>query len=181
MKTTFIFKKNIHFLLIFTITAAFLPQFAFSQATNPKSHAAAVTVNAYSVITVTPGTVPTLAIPGGATAVVTAGVDNMTVTDNTTVLKWGTNSVNPMKVTIAATSISPKYTLQVLANNIAVVSGVAGTAAPQFSISTGAQSLITNIGLSSGSCNILYTGIAPASQGMGNFTYSITFTIIAGS
>ena len=56
MKSTSVFKKNINFLVIFTITAAFLPRFAFSQATNPKSHAVTVNVSAYSIISVTPAT-----------------------------------------------------------------------------------------------------------------------------
>jgi hypothetical protein len=46
-------------------------------------------------------------------------------------------------------------------------------------LSTSAQDLLLNIGRSSGSCTLLYTGIALASQGTGNDVHVITFTVAA--
>jgi hypothetical protein len=176
-KTISVLHRSIYFFVIFTITSTFLSWVTFAKT---RSHNVTLTVNAVSVISVMPTTVPTLTIPTGGTAVAIAGVDQMTVTDQTTVLKWGTNST-PMKVTIATTNGSPKYTLQVVATNISSTPSGAGLAAAQFTLSTTAQNLITNIALSMGSCNVLYTGIALASQGTGNDIHSITFTITSGS
>jgi len=175
--TSLFYKSKISFIAI-TLFLILLPRISFGQTYGTASHNVTVIVNAITVISVTPTTVPTLTIPGGATAVVTAGVDQMTVTDNTTVLKWGTNQTL-RKITIYTSLASPLYTLQVLATNIVATPGTAGLAAGQFTISTLAQDLITNLAQSSGHCTLVYTGVALASKGIGTDSHTLTLTITA--
>jgi hypothetical protein len=177
-KTISIFDKSIYFLVILTITVAFLPRFAIGQVS--KTHRITVVVNPVTVMLVTVGTI-NLDIPNGATAVVIAGQDAMTVTDNTCLLKWGTNS-SAKKVTIYTSLSTPIYTLKVLATNL-VINGTILSPAPQsvgeVTISPSVQDLLTNIANSSGHCTLQYTGISLASQGIGNDSHTLTLTIAA--
>jgi hypothetical protein len=108
-----------------------------------------------------------------SSANVVAGQNQMSVTDQSTSLLWGTNS-SLRKVSVSTSLAAPKFTLKLLALNPTV-----GNAAPQVTLSTSAQDLLLNIGRSSGSCTLLYTGIALASQGTGNDVHVITFTVAA--
>lgn len=107
----------------------------------------------------------------GANAV--AGVDAMTVTDQSTTLLWGTNS-SLRKITVSTSLGTPLFTLKVLAVNPTV-----GTASPEVTLSTLSADFMLNIGRSSGSCSLRYTGIALASQGTGTDAHTITFTVQA--
>jgi len=166
-KATSVFYKNIYFIVIIAISIAFLPQFAFGQTAN---HTVTVIVNPVTVINISVGTI-NLDIPSGATAVVVAGQDQMTVTDQTSTLLWGTNS-SLQKITINTSLAVQKFTVQAIA-----LSPTVGTAAPAVTLSTTALDFITNIGRSSGSASVQYTGIALASQGIGLDSHVITFTI----
>ncbi len=174
-KTTFFFNKNIYFLALLTIIIVFLPRFAFGQTYGTANHQATVTVNVITVWTLTPGTI-NLAIPGG-TAVAVAGQDQMTVTDNSSLLKWGTNTTLK-KITIQS-SITPVYELHVLVTNIAATPGTAGTVPGEVILSLTPQDLLRDLARSSGHCTLLYTLFANASQGIGNESYSLTLTMAA--
>jgi len=104
---------------------------------------------------------------------VVAGQNQMSVTDQSTSLLWGTNS-SLRKVSVNTNLAAPKFTLRLLALN-----PTAGNAAPQVTLSTSANDLLLNIGRSSGSCTLQYTGIALASQGTGTDVHVITFTVAA--
>ena len=100
-----------------------------------------------------------------------AGQDQMMTTDQTSTFSWGINS-SLKKVTVTTSLAAPKYTLQ-----LAAVNPTVGTAASQVTLSTTANDLLTNLGRSSGSCSLLYTAIALASQGTGTDSHTITFTV----
>jgi len=175
MKTKSTVQKFNYVLITLSIFIVFLTQITWAQKT--VRHNVAVIVNTVSVISVTPGSV-TLTIPS-VSAVMTAGVDQMSVTDQSTLLKWGTNAT-PMRVTIATNNGSPKYTLQIQAINISATPSGASAVSP-FTVSTTAQTLVTGLGKSQGSCNVVYTLNALASQGTGNESHQITYTITSGS
>ncbi len=105
----------------------------------------------------------------GANAV--AGVDAMSVTDQTSTLLWGTNS-SLQKITVNTSLVTPLYTLKLLA-----VTPTSGTAASEVNLAGTAQDFILNIGRTSGSCGLRYTAVALASQGTGTDAHTITFTI----
>lgn len=102
-----------------------------------------------------------------------AGEDQMSVSDQSTSLLWGTNS-SLRKISVSTSLAAPKYMLQLLALNPST-----GTAAPEVTMSAASRDLLLNIGRSSGSCTLRYTGIALASQGTGNDVHVITFTVAA--
>jgi hypothetical protein len=62
---------------------------------------------------------------------------------------------------------------------IVAVNPTAGNAAAEVTLTTTASDFLTNIGRSSGSCGLLYTAIALASQGTGTDSHTITFTVQA--
>lgn len=171
-KMIFVFSRHIYFYIRLALVFLFLSQFVFSQTT--RSHVVTVNVVKVVCVSVTPATINTLNIPGGATAVVTAGVDQMTVTDQTTLLKWGTN-VSLTKISMSSSLNPQQYILQAL-----VISPPIGTA-NNVTVSNIDQDLWTSIGPSSGSVNVRYTGIVLASQGIGTGSdvHPITFTISA--
>lgn len=128
-------------------------------------------------VTVTVATINNIQISGGAInlsltgADAVAGVDLMTVTDQTSVFLWGINS-SLRKVTAQTDLISPQFTLKVVA-----VNPTQGTASAEFTLSTTAQDFLINLGRSTGNCSIRYTGEVLASQGTGTDAHTITFTI----
>ncbi|HEY6951754.1 MAG TPA: hypothetical protein VI758_05070 [Bacteroidota bacterium] len=151
----------------FAILMVLAPSLAFSQVYGTAGHIVTVKVQPVTVLQLNAGIV-NMNITG-ANAV--AGQDQMTVTDQTTSLLWGTNS-STKKISVSTSLASPLYTLKVLA-----VSPTVGTAAPQVTLSTLGADLLLNIGRSSGSCKLQYTGIALASKGAGSDSHTITFTV----
>jgi len=157
-------------ILCFALLAVFLgilPKKAFSQTYGSATNRITVTVQSITVMQISTGII-NLNI-SGANAI--AGQDQMMATDQTSTLLWGINS-SLKKVTVKTSLVTPKYTLQLVAVNPTV-----GTAASQVTLSTTANDFLTNIGRSSGSCGLLYTAIALASQGTGTDAHSITFTV----
>ena len=138
---------------------------SFSQA----SHTVTVVVQPVSLIQVNVGTINLNMT--GANAI--AGQDQMSVSDQSCTLLWGTNS-SLQKISISTNLATPLFTIKVEA-----LSPSTGNANPEFTLSSIAQDLILDIGRSSGSSNIRYTGVALASQGTGTDSHVITFTIQA--
>lgn len=104
-----------------------------------------------------------------ATAV--AGQDKMTITDQSSSIRWATNSAN-RKITVATDLAVPIFTLRVQA-----IGPSQGVAAPEVTLTTTATDLLLNIGRSMGTAGLRYTGIAYASQGTGTDSHVVTFTI----
>ena len=100
-----------------------------------------------------------------------AGQDQMTITDQTTGLAWGTNS-SARKISVSTNLATPRFTLKIVALN-----PTRGTAAPEVTLGTVANDLLLDIGRTSGTCTLMYTGIALASEGAGTDTHTITFTV----
>ena len=130
-------------------------------------HSVTVQVSQITLVQVSAGTVNLNIAAGSAVA----GQDQMSITDQTTNLLWGVNS-SARKITVMTNLAAPHFTLKVQA-----VNPTQGTAAPQVTLSTTAQDFLTNIGRSTGTCALVYTGIALASQGTGNDAHLITFTV----
>jgi hypothetical protein len=175
MKTIPYFHRRIYYLILLSLFVVFLTQMTFAQKT--ARHNVIVVVNTVTVLSVPSGSV-TLTIPS-VSAVMTAGVDLMSVSDQSTILKWGTNAT-PMRITIQTDNGSPAFTLQAYAVNISATPSGASAVA-QFTVTTAPQTFITGLGRSQGSCNVLYTAYANASQGIGNDSHLIRFTITSGS
>ncbi len=133
------------------------------------SHTLTVNVQPITVLQLSSGIV-NLNITGSNA---TAGQDQMTVTDQTSSLLWGTNS-SLKKISVNTSLSAPLFALKILA-----VNPTAGTAATQVTLSTTATDFLLSIGRSSGSCALLYTGVALASQGTGTDAHTITFTVQA--
>jgi hypothetical protein len=118
-----------------------------------------------------------LAVQGGAVmlnvtdANVTAGVDAMTVQDQSTRLAWGTNS-SARKITAQTSLAAPLFQLR-----LAAVGHTRGNPAPEMLLGTSPQNLMLDIGRSLGSCTLRYTGTALASRGVGTDIHTITFTV----
>jgi len=142
-----------------------LPSILLSQVT--AHHTVTVVVQTITLLQINVGTVA-LNITGAG---LIAGQNQMTATDQSTTISWGTNS-SLKKITVKTNLAAPIFTMQVIALNPTV-----GTAAAQVTLSTVASDLIINIGRSSGSSSLQYTGVALASQGIGKDTHSITYTI----
>ena len=158
-------------IFLLTVLASFiilLPGQSFCQVYT-SSHVVTVVVQPVTVIQVNVGSI-NLNITG-ANAI--AGQDEMTVIDQSSILLWGTNS-SMQKITIKTDIATPIFVTKVVALNPGV-----GTAAPEVTLSTIAQDFVLNIGRSSGSSILQYTGIALASQGTGTDSHIITFTVQA--
>ena len=136
------------------------------------SHAATITVSNIAVVGVSSGVV-SLSITGAGAV---AGVNQMTTTNQSTTLSWGANT-STAKISVKTSLVTQKYTLQVQAVNITGVPSSSGIAAPVVTLSTTSTDFMTGIGLKRGTCNLLYTGIALASKGIGSESHTITFTI----
>ncbi len=133
------------------------------------NHTVTVQVNSITAVQVTAGTV-NLNITN---AEAVAGQDLLTVTDQSTSLLWGINSGN-RKITASSNLASPVYTLQLVA-----VNPTRGSAQPQFTLNSLPHDLLRDVGRSSGTCTLRYTGSALASQGTGSDLHTITFTVQA--
>jgi hypothetical protein len=159
---------NKHFFILLSVLFfGILPNLAYSQTYGTATNRITVKVQAITVLQINAGII-NLSITGSNAI---AGQDQMMTTDQTSSLLWGTNS-SLKKVTVNTSLAVPKFTLQLVAVNQTV-----GTAAAQVTLSTTANDLLTNIGRSSGSCGLLYTAIALASQGTGTDSHTITFTV----
>lgn len=133
------------------------------------AHTVTLQVNQITLLAVSSAAV-NLTIDG---SVAIPGQDLMVVTDQTTMLLWGTNA-SAQKVTVNTSLAAPLFTLRVVALSPSV-----GTPAPEATVNTVPRDFILNIGRSSGSSQMRYTGEALASQGVGTDTHIITFTIVA--
>lgn len=142
---------------------------AFSQVFGTSSHTVTVIVAEINNIQLTLGSVD-LTITGSEAI---AGQDQMTVTDQSSSLLWGLNS-SQKKITVQTNLASQLFSLKVEA-----LTPTQGTAAPEATLSTTAADILLNIGRSSGSCLLKYTGIALASQGTGTDAHTVTFTVQA--
>lgn len=154
--------------LALLVTLMCFPLGVQAQTYGSSSHTVTVTVATITNVAVSSGSVSlTMAL-----ANVTAGQDLMgPVTNTATNLLWGINS-SLKKVTVRTNLAAPKYTLEILA-----VSPTTGTAAPEVTLSTTDKDFMTNVGRSSGSCTLQYSGYALASTGVGSDSHTITFTI----
>jgi len=130
-------------------------------------HTVTVTVATITAVQVSSGSV-SLSITGAGAV---AGQDQMTVVDQTTNLLWGVNSAN-RKITASTNLVAPQFALKLVALN-----PTQGTAMPEVTLSTTASDFLLNIGRSSGTCTLRYTGVALASQGTGTDSHTITFTV----
>jgi hypothetical protein len=142
---------------------------ACAQVYGTAGHTVTVQVSVITAVQVTGGSV-NLNI---SNANVVAGQDQMSASDQSTSLLWGTNS-SARKISVSSNLAAPKFTLNLLALN-----PTQGTAAPEVTLNGSARDLLLNIGRSSGSCMLRYTGIALASQGTGNDVHVITFTVLS--
>lgn len=132
------------------------------------SHTVTVQAMAINELAVTGGNV-TLTIDSA-----TAGSDPDAVADVTTCdLFWTTNETT-RKITVETDLAAPDFTLLVVAQN---VSG--GTAAPQVTLSTTADDLVTGVSETVGSCDLAFAAYATAAQGTGSDVHTITYTITA--
>jgi len=160
---------------LFSSASAFLaisilcPSRALAQTFDADAHTVQVSVLPISVVSLSSGTV-NLDMSLG---LITPGQDQMTVTDQSTTLTWGTNS-SASKITASTSLAAPLFDLRIVA-----VNPTQGAASPEFSLTTTAQDLLLNLGRSSGSCLLHYTGVALASQGSGSDLHVITFTVQA--
>lgn len=106
-----------------------------------------------------------------AAGTIVPGQDQMVVTDQSTTLSWGINSAN-RKITATTSLAAPLFQLRMVA-----LSPTRGTAAPEFVVSTVARDLLLDVGRSTGTCTVRYTGTALASQGSGTDSHVITYTV----
>jgi len=155
-----------NFLLSLLLILGLLPANA-QRVYGSRNHRVTVTVATITAIQVSAGTV-NLNI-AGANAV--AGQNLMSVTNQTTSLLWGINS-SLKKITVNSSLGSPLFTLKTVA-----VNPTQGTAASEVTLSAIASDFLLNVGRSSGSCALRYTGEALASQGTGTDAHTITFTV----
>jgi hypothetical protein len=137
------------------------------------SHNVKTTFQPLAVVSVSQGSV-SLAITGAG---VVAGTDPMTVTDQATTLSWGANTATA-KIAVKTSLAVQKYTLTVQAININGIPSSAGISAPVVTLTRTSTDFMTGIGLKRGTCNLRYTGIAHAIDGVGTDSHTtITFTI----
>jgi hypothetical protein len=160
--------KKALFSVLLTLMLSVFWQAAPAQTYGSDYHTVTVTVATITDIQVSSGSV-SLTITGAG---VPAGQDQMTAVDQTTNLLWGVNSATK-KVTVNTNLVAPLFTMKLLA----LTPTSPGTAAPEVTLSTTPTDLLLNIGRSTGTCSLRYTGIALASQGMGTDTHTITFTV----
>jgi hypothetical protein len=154
-------------MLSFVLLLGILPSLGIGQTYGTATNTITVKVQTITVLQISAGII-NLNI-SGSNAI--AGQDQMMATDQSSTLSWGINS-SLKKITVNTSLAVPKFTLQLVALN-----PTAGTAASQVTLSTTANDLLTNVGRSSGSCGLLYTAIALASQGTGTDAHTITFTV----
>lgn len=100
-----------------------------------------------------------------------AGQDIMTTSDQSSTLLWGING-GTKKITVNTNVAAPLFALKIEA-----LSPTQGTAAPEVTLTTAPSDFLLNVGRSSGSCTLRYTGVALASQGTGTDAHTVTFTV----
>ncbi len=153
---------------VFAVCTLVLPQASSAQIYGTGSHT--VTVNVQPITQLQVSATILDFVFSAANAV--AGQDQMMLTDQTSTLSWGTNSGTLNKIVVSTDLNSPKYTLQVEALN-----PTAGGSAGIVTLSTTPTTLLTTVARSMGTCTLLYTVTALASQGTGSDAHTITFTI----
>jgi len=158
------FSKMVIYPIAIAIFLLLSTQAAFCQVS--RSHTVTVIVNPVTVMQLSTGTV-NLNITG-ADAI--AGQDEMSVTDQSTTIYWGTNCL-AQKITIETNLDPQQFKVMSLA-----VSQTGGTPV-EAEISTTPKDFLRDIERSSGNTRVRYTGIALASQGIGTDSHLITFTI----
>lgn len=132
------------------------------------SHTVTVSVSAINEVAISGGNL-TLTINAA-----TAGSNPDNATDSTTTdLLWTTNQASK-KITVETNVISPTFTLTVAAASV-----TGGTAAGTVTLSTTAQSFVTGIATTTGSCDLSYTASATAAQGSGSDAHTVLYTITA--
>jgi len=159
------FSKRTVYSIAIALFLILLPQSLFCQSAS-RSHTVTVIVNPITVMQLSTGTV-NLNITG-ADAI--AGQDEMSVTDQSTTIYWGTNCL-AQKITIETNLDPQQFKVMSLA-----VSQTGGTPV-EAEISTTPKDFLRDIERSSGNTRVRYTGIALASQGIGTDSHLITFTI----
>jgi hypothetical protein len=160
-----LFNKQTFYSTALVLFLTLLPRIAFGQ--NSAAHTVTVIVNPVTVMQIIGGTINLNITNANAIA----GQDQMSVMDQTTTILWGIN-YSLRKITIKTDLNPQKFAVTALAVNPTV-----GTAASEVTLSITAYDLLTNLGRSSGSASIRYTGIALASQGTGSENHFLTFTI----
>ncbi len=155
-------------LAVLAVAALVLPQRCVSQVYGTATNMITVNVQPITILQVS----ATILDFNFTAANAVAGQDAMILTDQTSTLSWGTNSSTLNKIAVSTSLASPKYTLQLEA-----VNPTAGGSAGVVTLSTTPQTLVTTIARSVGTCGLLYTVTALASQGMGSDSHTITFTI----
>ncbi|MGH2569283.1 MAG: hypothetical protein ACRDGA_13175 [Bacteroidota bacterium] len=126
-------------------------------------------MGAITVLQVDIGTI-NLSITGAS---IVAGEDIMSATDQSSRLLWGVNS-SGRKITAVSNLVTPKYTLKLVA-----ISPTQGLATSEITLNAVPKDLLLNVGRSTGSCSLRYTGMALASEGTGSDAHMITFTVLA--
>jgi len=154
-------RQNFILILFFLL----IPSLTLCQKTD--HHTVTVVVQPITLLQINVGAV-NLNITG---AQLIAGQDQMTATDQSTTIFWGTNS------SLKKITVNTNLAVQIFVMKILAVNPTIGTAASEVTLTTVDRDLILNIGRSSGSSNLRYTAVALASQGVGKDTHSITFTI----
>ena len=134
---------------------------------NSANHTVTVTVNSINQVAIVGGNI-TLTI-----STATAGSNPNNASDSTTCdLNWTTNE-SDKKITVATNLAVQKFTLKVVAQNVA-----GGTAAAQVTITDTAADLVTAITTTLGTCDLSYTAIATAAEGTGSDVHTVTYTLI---
>ena len=149
------------------VLAALLAEVGYGQTYGSDSHTVRVSVLPIATVSASVGAVSL----NMASGTIIPGQDQMVVTDQSTTLSWGINSAN-RKITASTSLATPLFQLKMAALN-----PTRGTAAPEFIVSTVGRDVILNVGRSTGTCAIRYTGTALASQGAGTDHHVITFTV----
>ncbi len=122
-----------------------------------------------------------VAIIGGAVTLTinsaTAGSDPDDAVDNTTCdLDWTTNEIGK-KITVQTDLADQHFTLKVVAQNV-----TGGVPAPEATLNnTDAKDFVTKVNVTTGGCDIQYTGSATAAAGTGNDVHTVTYTIITAA
>ncbi len=155
-------------LTLFAFSTLVLPQLSLSQVFGTATNIITVDVQPITVIQVSSSILNFTFSAANAVA----GQDQMILTDQTSTLSWGTNSSVLNKITVSTSLAAPKYLLQVQAINL-----TAGGPAGNVTVATTPKDFVTTIARSMGTCTLLYTVTALASQGMGTDSHTITFTI----
>lgn len=159
--------KILSFVSLSLVILAF-PLSVHAQTYSTRSHTVTVIVSTINNVTVSSAVV-SLTISAAA---VTAGQNVMgPVVNSATSVLWGFNS-SLRKITVRTNLAAPLFTLKVLA-----VAPTQGTACPEVTLTTVAADFLINLGRSSGTATLQYTGTALATAGVGTDSHTVTYTI----